>query len=119
MKTFLWIFSVLYVAGGLMFILAPDRMKKFYSAITKSINKLAPLAIIFGFLFLWAAPASSLDWLIRILGAIALIKGAFFLVFPKLTKNTINWWLSLPSKTYRAIGIVVLLLAWVVISSIL
>ena len=110
---------MMYTAAGVMFIFVPDRMKKVYSGFLDSMRRLSFIPLIFGLLFLWAAPASSLDWLMRILGVMGIIKGISMLVFPRMMQSTLNWWLRLPSKTYRIIGIFVLLLAWVVISSIL
>jgi len=119
MKIFLWIISMMWVTAGIMFLAVPDRMKKFYNEIAKSMKWIAPLPIIFGLLFFWAAPASRLDWAMRILGVMAIIKGVFFLAFPKMTEKFMSWWLNLSPKIYRVFGIFALLLAWMVISSIL
>lgn len=120
MKIFLWIISAMWVVVGTAAIIAPAGLKKFYGRLVKPSKWLSVLALISGLLFLWAAPASSLGWFIRLLGVLALIKGAFLLLCPvSMLKATLNWWMGLPFKVYRVYGIFILLLAWVVISSIL
>ena len=119
MKIFLWIISVLWIVVGVKSIMSPAGLKKFYSNLIKPVRRLSILPLIGGLLFLWAAPASNLTWFIRLLGIIGLIKGLFFLLFPDMIKTTLDWWLSQSAKAYRVYGIVILLLAGIVISSIL
>ena len=120
MKIFLWIVSVLWIIVGIVSLISPAGLKKFYSSLVKPVKWLGILPIIAGLLFLWAAPASRFIWFIRVLGILGLIKGLFFLLCPiSMVRATLNWWLNLSSKTYRLYGILILLLAGVVISSIL
>ena len=120
MKIFLWIVSALWIIVGIVSLISPAGLKKFYSSLLKPLKWLAILAIIAGLLFLWAAPASSLSWFIRLLGILGLIKGLSFLLCPiGMVRATLSWWLNQSSKTYRLIGILALLLAGLIISSIL
>lgn len=120
MKIFLWIISVLWIIFGISALISPAGLKKFYTGLIKPVKRLSILPLTAGLLFFWAAPASSLGWFIRLLGVMGLIKGLFFLLCPiSMLKATLNWWLNASSKTYRLYGILVLLMAGLVISSIL
>lgn len=120
MKIFLWIVSALWIIVGIVAIISPAGLKKFYSGLLRPLKWLSILPILAGLLFLWSAPASSLGWFIRVLGILGLIKGLFFLLCPiSMVRATLDWWLRLPPKVYRLYGILILLLAGLVISSIL
>jgi len=119
MKIFLWIIAGLWMIVGIVGVVSPAGLKKFYG-VFKPVRWLAILPLIAGVLFLWAAPASSLNWFIRLLGIIGLIKGLFLLLCPtSMIKAVLDDWSNQSLRTYRLMGIFILLLAELVIFSIL
>ena len=119
MKIFLWIIAGLYMIVGIVGLLSPAGLKKLYS-VFKPVRWLAILPLIAGVLFLWAAPASSLSWLIRVFGIMGLIKGLFFLLCPtSMVKAVLDDWSNQSLRTYRLTGVFILLLAELIILSIL
>lgn len=119
MKIFLWIISGIWIIVGIVGVMLPAGLKRFYS-IFKPVRWISIFPLIGGLLLLWAAPASSLSWFMRVLGIIGLIKGLFLLLCPvSMVKATLDGWLNQSLRTYRLTGILILLLAELVILSIL
>jgi len=130
MKTFLYLISIFWLLIGITALLYPLKLKELYTHIIKSIDPptlcgghskpLFFLPLIFGLLFLWARPASSLKPLISVLAAISFLKAIFLLVCPyTLLKSFFNRILSLPLVFYRVEGVFIVGLGVVVIFSIL
>lgn len=121
MAIFLWIISVLWIIFGITFLVVPSAGKRFIGAMNKVPKILMGLiSCIAGILFLLAAPVSSWSWFIAILGMLGLLKGIFFLLSPAgLVRATISWWMNQGSSLYRLWGILALILAALVISSIM
>ena len=115
MKLFLLVISMFWITIGLIAVISPSNLKKFYGSITKLAKKLFILPLLIGTGFLWSASASNLDVLIRVLGIIALTKGIFLLLCPlNVLASLFNWWLSRPDTFYRFFGIFIILLGIVV-----
>lgn len=119
MKIFLWIISGIWMIAGIVGVISPAGLKRFYN-IFKPVRWVSIFPLIGGLLFLWAAPASSLSWFMRVLGIIGLIKGLFLLLCPvSIIKAVLNGWSNQSLRTYRLTGIFILLLAELVMLSIL
>ena len=115
MKLFLLAISIFWITIGLTAVISPSKLKKFYRPITKLAKKLFILPLLIGTGFLWSAPASTFDLLIKVLGVIALTKGIFLLLCPvNVLTPLFNWWLSRPDAFYRFFGIFIILLGIVV-----
>lgn len=120
MEIFLWIISIFWLIAGCAFLIIPIPAKDLIKKMTKLPKLLLGIIpSIVGILFLLASPTSSWSWFIAILGMLALLKGIFVLISPVgLIKNTLGWWFNQPSSLYRFWGIIMLILAILVISSI-
>ncbi|MFA5340013.1 MAG: hypothetical protein WC317_07715 [Candidatus Omnitrophota bacterium] len=111
MKLFLLLMSLFWIAVGITLILSPAKFKSFYTRLIKPAKALFILPLVIGLLLIWSSPASKLEWFIKILGIIALIKGIFILISPIDTiKSIINWAMSRPDKFYRLYGVFIILL---------
>ena len=121
MKIFLLLISIFWLTIGITALLYPLKIKDFYSHIIKHSKSLFILPLIFGILFLWARPASSLKPLISVLAAISFLKAIFLLVCPyTLLKSFSNRiLLSLPLVFYRVEGTLIVGLGIIVGWSIL
>jgi len=115
MKIFLLSISIFWISLGTASILAPLKLKTLYTNLVKPVKPLFILPLIFGILFLWARPASSLKPLISVLAAISFLKAIFLLVCPyTLLKSFFNRILSLPLVFYRVEGVFIVGLGVVV-----
>ena len=121
MKIFLLLISIFWLTIGITALLYPLKIKDFYSHIIKHSKSLFFLPLVFGILFLWARPASSLKPLISVLAAISFLKAIFLLVCPyTLLKSFSNRiLLSLPLVFYRVEGTLIVGLGIIVGWSIL
>ena len=79
---------------------------------------MAFLAFAAGILLVFSASASSHSAIIRILGALAMIKGAFIFFNPEnLYTRSYNWYLeSLSDQAHRFVGIITVILGTAVLS---
>ena len=108
MKGFLWILSVYLISMGAIIVFLPAFMKTFCDSVRKYMKPMCVAAIVIGVLILWAASASSWEWLIRIIGIISILKGlAGLFITPKVLDSAMNWWLSQKPIVFKIHGIVV------------
>lgn len=123
MKWFLYAISLFYISLGCCSVLYTDGTQKVVRNLFKDIDQkiLSSLPFIFGILFILSASATSIPWLFRFIGLIAVIKGvAFFLVPKELYDKFMGWYLnSLSDQTYRLSGILGIVLGMAFLSWIL
>lgn len=117
MKFFLLAMSLFWLLIGIISIIYPLKIKEFYTHIIKASKTLSILPLIAGLLFLWSAPASSLEPFIRVLAGISFLKALLLLILPyTLLRGMFNRILALPLGFYRVeglfIGFLGLLVGW-------
>ena len=123
MKWFLYAISFLWITAGAWFIIytgdSRDVMKRLLNKIDRKILSVFPAII--GVLLFISASWSLHSWFLRILGIMAVIKGAIIFINPKnLYDELTNWYLnSLSDQTYRFLGIVWIIIGTAVLSWIL
>ena len=123
MKWFLFAFSLIWISVGCCTILYTDETRKFVKSISNNIDKkiLSVLPFIFGILFIFSASATSIPWIIRLIGFMGVIKGVAFFIIPKDSyEKLMDWYLnSLSDQSYRLSGILGIILGTAVLSWIL
>jgi len=123
MKWFLFAFSLIWISVGCCTILYTDETRKFVKRIFNNIDQkiLSALPFIFGILFIFSASATSIPWLIRLIGLMAVIEGVVFFIIPKdLYDKFMDWYLNaLSDQTYRLSGILGIILGTAFLSWIL
>ena len=123
MKWFLYAISFLWITAGAWFIIytgdSRDVMKRLLNKTDRKILSVFPAII--GVLLFISASWSLHSWFLRILGIMAVIKGAIIFINPKnLYDELTNWYLnSLSDQTYRFLGIVWIIIGTAVLSWIL
>lgn len=120
MTMILYALSLIWIAAGSCAILYTAETRNFSKTmIFKSDPKiLAALAAIGGVLLIVAASASSQPWFIRVLGLLALAKGALFIFNPGDIWAKAGQWVinALSDQAYRLVGIMSVILGTVMIS---
>ena len=123
MKWFLFAFSLIWISVGCCTILYTDETRKFVKRIFNNIDQkiLSALPFIFGILFIFSASATSIPWIIRLIGFMGVIKGVAFFIIPKDSyEKLMDWYLnSLSDQSYRLSGILGIILGTAVLSWIL
>jgi len=123
MKWFLFAFSLIWISVGCCTILYTDETRKFVKRIFNNIDQkiLSALPFIFGILFIFSASATSIPWIIRLIGFMGVIKGVAFFIIPKDSyEKLMDWYLnSLSDQTYRLSGILSIILGTAFLSWIL
>jgi len=123
MKWFLFAFSLSWISVGCCTILYTDETRKFVKRIFNNIDQkiLSALPFIFGILFIFSASATSIPWIIRLIGFMGVIKGVAFFIIPKDSyEKLMDWYLnSLSDQSYRLSGILGIILGTAVLSWIL
>ena len=118
MAWYLYFISIVYIAFGCCFILAPMESKENLRLITEKGDRRiwAAVAIIAGILFFFSYASSSHPWIIVLVGILALVKGGVFFVNPDgLYEKTVQWYYGeLSEQTYRIHGIAALILGTVI-----
>jgi hypothetical protein len=120
MAWFLYLVSVAWISIGSCAILythdTRNTLKRSLSALNRKVLSALPLA--FGVLMILAASDSLHPWLVRILGLLGLIKGAFVLANPMtLYERSVQWYLeSVSDQGYRLTGIIAIILGTAVLS---
>ena len=118
MAWFLYIISIVYIAFGCSFILAPRESKENMQLLTERGDRRiwAAVAILAGVLFFFSYTASSHPWIIILVGILAIAKGGVFFVNPGgLYEKTLKWYYGeLTEQTYRIHGIAALILGTVI-----
>jgi len=123
MKWFLYAISLIYVSVGCCSILYTNETKNYVRRIFNNMDQkiLSALPFIFGILFIFSASATSIPWLIRLIGLMAVIEGVVFFIIPKdLYDKFMDWYLNaLSDQTYRLSGILGIILGTAFLSWIL
>ncbi len=118
MAWFLYFISIVYIAFGCCFILAPMESKENMRLITEKGDRRiwAAVAIIAGILFFLSYASASHPWIIILVGILALVKGGVFFVNPGgLYERTVKWYYGeLTEQTYRIHGMAALILGTVI-----
>jgi uncharacterized protein YjeT (DUF2065 family) len=120
MKWFLYAISFLWITAGAWFIIytteSRNLMKRLFDKTDRKILSVFPAII--GILLFISASWSLHSWFLRLLGIMAVIKGAFIFFNPKnLYDEMMNWYLnSLSDQTYRFFGIVMIIIGTAVLS---
>ena len=118
MAWFLYFISIVWIAFGCSFILAPLETRENMRLLSGKVDRriLAATAGIAGVLFLFSYTSSSHPWIIVLVGIIALIKGGVFFVNPgSIYERTVKWYYDdLTAQTYRIHGIAMLILGTVI-----
>jgi len=115
MALILYVVSVAWLALGVCIILYTEDTRGMLRGLLKQadLRLVAVLPLIFGLLLVAAAPASVYPWFVRLLGILGLLKAAFFFADPEGLVTRLNAWFleRLSDRTYRLLGIVVVILA--------
>ena len=123
MKWFLYALSLFYISFGCCSILYTGETRKVVRNIFSNMNQkiFSALPFIFGILFILSATATSIPWLFRFIGLMAVIKGVVFFLIPKDRYDKfMDWYLnSLSGQTYRLAGILGIMLGLAFLSWIL
>jgi uncharacterized protein YjeT (DUF2065 family) len=120
MKWFLYAISFLWITAGAWFIIyttaSRNVMKRLFDKTDRKILSVFPA--ILGVLLFISASWSLHSWFLRLLGIMAVIKGAIIFFNPKnLYDEMMNWFLnSLSDQTYRFFGIVMIIIGTAVLS---
>jgi hypothetical protein len=120
MAWFLYLISVAWISIGSCAILytgdTRNTLNRMLSTLNRKVLSILPLA--FGVLMIVAASDSLHPWLVRILGLLGLIKGAFILTNPmSLYEKSVQWYLeSVSDQGYRLTGIITIILGTAVLS---
>ena len=120
MTVILYALSLIWIAAGSCAILYTPETRNFSkSVVFKNDPKiLGALAAVGGVLLIVAASASSQPWFIRLLGLLALAKGALFILNPgDLWRKTSHWVIeTLSDQAFRLVGIMSVILGTVMMS---
>jgi len=123
MKPCLYVISVLWIAMGSCLVLYTVEFRKVMANLLKGVDRrfLAFLPAVFGVLMIVAASQARNPGFIRLLGLLAVAKGAFIFANPQgLYGQLSEWYLDKASdQTYRFFGIISLILGTALLSWIL
>lgn len=115
MKPFLYLMSIFWIIMGALAVIAPSKLKTFYTKLIKPLKAFFILPLVIGALLLWAQPASQLSAFIMIIGVLAILKGMFILIFPtNLIRSWVNYFLNRSDRWWRGYGICLILLGAIV-----
>jgi len=111
MVMFIKLFGIVIAVMGIIFLINPKTLKQYF-LFWKQEKRLqigGIIAIIFGIIFLIAAPQCRLTGLIIVLGIWSIIKGALlFMLGQKKIYAYLDWWLSKPVSVTRFLGLIAL-----------
>jgi len=111
MVIFVKIFGILIAVMGIIFLINQKVMKQYLSfwRQEKRIRIGGIVSILFGIIFLIAAPQCRLTEFITVLGIWSIIKGVLLLTLAQKKINVyLDWWLSKSTSATRFLGLVVL-----------
>ena len=123
MTWFLYLISIAWISIGSCAVLYTSETRNALKRILSAFNRkvLSILLLAFGVLMILAASDSLHPWLVRVLGLLGLIKGAFVLSNPAaLYDKSVHWYLeSVTDQGYRLTGIITIIfgtaiLSWIV-----
>jgi len=111
MVVFVKLFGVLCVIMGVIFAIKPKAFDD-YISFWKKIKNLrigGVVSILFGFIFLTAAPQCDLAGLITVLGIWAIIKGVLLLTLkPEKLYAYIDWWVKKIGSYTRVLSAIII-----------
>ncbi len=114
MKWVLYAISMIWIVFGSFAILYTTQHRDMLRNILNSANLkiIAVFPFAAGILLLLSSSASHYPWFIRLLGMLAIVKGAFIFSNPNEIASKLNdWYLNAVSdQTYRFFGIIAILL---------
>ncbi len=119
-KIVIALLGICWVAAGSISLFNPCGTKR-YLVRLKGVNFhiLAWLPLISGIFIYLSSYLSSLEWFLKVIGILGILKGLFLLfVQVKTTRTFLNWWIELPDGFYRIYGVLVLGLGGLVIYSV-
>jgi hypothetical protein len=124
MRVFLGIFSLLWIAAGVMLILYTEKVRGSLGELfaKTDIRKLAVLPFAIGLVLLVGSLSQTeMFWLLFILGFLAVGKGVYLFLGPlPQIKSLLEWWFTEASETtIRLWGIISLMLGTAVFSYVL
>ena len=102
------LFGIAIVVMGGIFLVKPEIMKQYIAfwRQQKSLFIGAILSLLFGVIFLLAAPQCRLTGFIIVFGIWGIIKGVLLLTLGQNKINTyLDWWLKKPISTIRVLGL--------------
>jgi uncharacterized protein YjeT (DUF2065 family) len=120
MKWFLYAISFLWITAGSLSIIytteSRNVMKRLFEKTDRKILSVFPAIV--GILLFISASWSIHSWFLRMLGIMAVIKGAIIFINPKnLYDEMMNWYVnSLSDQTYRFLGIILIIIGTAVLS---
>lgn len=118
MKIILVLLGMIFAVAGALIYYRPERFKSFHNHLlhrySHNINILILLCI--GAFLIISAPASRMEWVVFILGIIAVSLGIFFIVSHDPRKEAlIECWMKASSKICKLYGIGLVIFALVLI----
>ena len=105
------LFGMAIVIIGILFLVRKNTLKGYMSfwRNEKRLKIGGILALLFGVVFLTAAPQCRIVLLIKVLGIWSIIKGVLLLVLkPKLMYTYLDWWQGKPILSMRLISLLAL-----------
>ena len=120
MKWFLYVISILWIAGGAYAILYTSQWRELLAKLLENTNRLIleGVTVAVGLLLLFSASSSRVPAVVAILGLIAIGKGVVLYLNPSnVFEKTRQWYLeTLTDQAHRLTGIVSLILGTAVLS---
>jgi uncharacterized protein YjeT (DUF2065 family) len=120
MKWFIYLFSILWIASGGIFILYTEQYRELMGKICGRMGRvpMAATAVVIGLLLVLSARGSLNTGVIVLIGILAIAKGVVFFLNPNgIFEKTLRWWLEdATDQTYRLTGIITLILGTALLS---
>lgn len=120
MIIFVKLFGIVMIVMGSIFLMNPKALKQYISfwKQEKRLRVGGIVAILFGIVFLIAAPQCRMAWPIAVLGIWSIIKGALLLTLgQKKIYAYFDWWLDKSISVSRFLGLIALALGALIIYS--
>jgi len=114
------ILGVVMMIAGLTFLIKPAFMKKLISFMkeAKRIYAIGALRLVFGAIFILAAPQASCSAVIMVIGILLVISSiSIFAMGAKRIKAMMEWYLKMPDSNMRLFAIVPVLLGILILYS--
>ena len=106
-------FGLIITIMGIVFMLSSDALKKYigFWRGRKRLIQGGVLSLVFGVVFLLAAPQCRLRGLVTVFGIWAIIKGMLLFTIPQEKINAyFDWWMKKPDSFIRFFGIFAIVL---------
>ena len=109
MRYIVLVISAVWLAVAITVSYAPEAVASFLALewIGPWMRPAAAVPVLVGLVLIAAAGRFRLAWYVRIIGILALLKGAFFLAAPAQTSHrVVMWYIGLSATTIRVAGLV-------------